>query len=558
MAKRLKNRVLAQTEMAHIPAGRFLQGRKVKPREVKYHDDAPQRLVQLSSYHVDKYEVSVKQFKACIEAGSCAAKGIDLEKVEGDEQPAHYVTWYAAERYCKWLGKRLPTEAEWERAARGDKGRAYPWKEKNLRCKLANVGLALHPHRGLGYVCEHGPTPVTWFEHDGSPYGLSQMGGNVAEWVQDWYRPDYYKKAPKKDPRGPKKGESAYRTHGGKVVQDAGVKTVRGGCYFCSDYTTHVTYRWYATPSRRDHRIGFRCASSREVPRPAPPAKEAPPRRKGTHDMVLVPAGSFLRGSVALEVKPPASGQYSSAVPTRHGQDELPQRSIHLDAYYIDRYEVSVAQYKACYEAKACGHALWQDPGSKFNVAKNPYSNFKSYVRPNQPVNGVSWLNARDYCKWRGKRLPTEAEWEKAMRGAKGAQLPEHGLCGNIGHFAKVTRLYGRPGEYRSFSYSTTIPVRWYQRCKSPYGAVQMLGNVQEWVSDWYGWNYYKKSPDKNPTGPAEGTMRVKRGSCWICPLKYATTTWRDKARPEAQDGMTGIRCALSASVAGKGEGSPR
>ena len=542
--------MLAETEMVHISAGQFLQGVKAKPEDMAANDAAPQRLVYLASYHVDKYEVSVAQLKACVEAGACAARGFDAERVEGDEQPAHYVTWHAAKQFCRWLGKRLPTEAEWERAARGDKGLDYRWRDKKLRCKMANVGLELVQYRAIAsFVCEHRPTPVTWYEKDRSPHGVYQMAGNVAEWVNDWYAHDYYKTAPLRDPKGPPKDRSVYRSQGGTVYKNAGVKTVRGGCFHCPRHTANVIWRWHSAPSRRDHRIGFRCASTNTVSRPVGSKEKAPPRRGPTHDMVRVPRGPFLRGSLSLEVKTPTSGQYSTAVPARHGQDELPQRTIHLDAFYIDRFEASVAQYEKCFAAKACGPALWLDPGSKFNTAKNPYSALKSYVRPDQPAIGVSWFNARDYCKWRGKRLPTEAEWEKAARGTKGALLPEHGLCGNIGHFAKITRNYGRPGEYRSFNYSTTIPVRWYQRCTSPYGAVQMLGNVQEWVSDRYGWNYYKKSPDQNPQGPAEGALRVKRGSCWICPLKYATTTWRDKARPDAQDGMTGIRCALSASA---------
>ena len=253
-----------------------------------------------------------------------------------------------------------------------------------------------------------------------------------------------------------------------------------------------------------------------------------------------------------MKKKTPWDDEFTKDDTERPPWNEFPQRKIYLDAYYIDRDEVSVAQYTQCFNAGACGPALWQDPKSKFNVKKNPYSSFHSYVRPKQPVTGVSWFNARDYCTWKKRRLPTEAEWEKAARGKNGMRYPwgdDYPLCENIGLGTSLTRTRSRATGNILFTYSTTVPVTWYERCKSPYGVRQMLGNVSEWVSDWYRYDYYKISPSKNPQGPSKGKVKVKRGSCWICPLKWATTTRRLKAKPDARDGMTGIRCALSASA---------
>ena len=195
-ARRIKNRVLASSPMVHIPAGKFLQGCDNKRKDNNCAgDETPQRLVRLSSYYMDIYEVSVMQFKACVEAGACSAKGASLGSMNGDDQPVHAITWYEASKYCAWLGKRLPTEAQWERAARGDRGAINAWG-KELGCKYSNSSMGETPLlRGQVYrVCENGPTPVTWFKRDESPWGLYQMGGNVSEWVSDWYTPDYYRK----------------------------------------------------------------------------------------------------------------------------------------------------------------------------------------------------------------------------------------------------------------------------------------------------------------------------------------------------------------------------
>lgn len=201
--------------------------------------------------------------------------------------------------------------------------------------------------------------------------------------------------------------------------------------------------------------------------------------------MALIPAGEFLMGTPIPEGQ---GGEF----------DEYPQHSVYLDAFYIDKYEVTNAQYQKFMETT--GHAApayWND--DKFN-------------KPNQPVVGVSWFDAEAYCKWANKRLPTEAEWEKAARGTDGRKYP-------WGHEAPnaegMWRANHNPGDKTADGFEYTAPVGSFPAGASSYGVMDMAGNVWEWVADWYRGNYYKDSPKNNPKGPNSGLVRGLRGGSW-------------------------------------------
>jgi formylglycine-generating enzyme required for sulfatase activity len=216
--------------------------------------------------------------------------------------------------------------------------------------------------------------------------------------------------------------------------------------------------------------------------------------------MVLVPAGEFLMGSDDGDA------------------DEKPPHRVHLDAYHVDRYEVTNALYRRLMEATGRqAPSYWND--SKWNGAS-------------QPVVGVSWHDAEAYCKWAGKRLPTEAEWEKAARGTDGRKYP----WGEQWDASRANSDASKLGK--------TATVGSYPSGVSPYGAHDMAGNVWEWVADWYARDYYQRSPERNPPGPDSGTSRVLRGGSWDFNPFNLRSTYRINYTPVYRSHDFGFRCA--------------
>ncbi|QPJ65707.1 MAG: formylglycine-generating enzyme family protein [Candidatus Nitrohelix vancouverensis] len=259
-------------------------------------------------------------------------------------------------------------------------------------------------------------------------------------------------------------------------------------------------------------------------------------------DMALVPGGSFLMGvdkKVHADVeKMSKSKQLKYAVSRDAFHDEGPAHNVVLDPFYMDIYETSNKQYAEF--MKATGHpapAYWDDH------LRN---------KPEQPVSGVNWNDATAFCSWANKRLPTEAEWEKAARGPEGFMYP----WGNEVDASKAN--FGRKNEH-------TANVTEYPEGKSGYGIYNMAGNVFEWVQDWYDPNFYKNTRETvNPTGPKDGAYlsatgtyvdriaigkkRVIRGGSWYAPAESITNThrfWNDPMNNSYGVGL-GFRCARS------------
>jgi formylglycine-generating enzyme required for sulfatase activity len=205
-------------------------------------------------------------------------------------------------------------------------------------------------------------------------------------------------------------------------------------------------------------------------------------------------------------------------------EDERPLHRVWLDAFAMDLHEVTTAQY-ALFLAATNRPAPWQ------------WQTVDLSQHGDRPVIGVDWADADAFCRWKGKRLPTEAQWEKAARGTDGRLHPwgNQTPTSALANFALGAR----------FSYSQVLmPVRSFEQGKSPYGLYQMAGNVWEWVQDWYAANYYETSPERNPPGPEQGQFKVLRGGSWSDLPKYLLTYGRFKLPPETRNSYTGFRCA--------------
>jgi formylglycine-generating enzyme required for sulfatase activity len=483
-------------EMVEVSAGEFVMGasygdtlRRMQEwrREAgfelrRFTDESPQLIVDLPAFKIDKLPVTNARYRACVAAGVCGqveemSPNLPSDYTDNsryDDYPVRGVFWDDAVAYCGWVGKRLPTEAEWEKAARGADGRRYPWGDA---WDASNVTPLL--------------SPVGQHPEGASPYGALDMLSGGGEWTSTPFR--LYPGNPNPPMDAP-----------GGFGNPASWPTVRGFS------TNKNAFHWVTVRSRKHpdygREVGFRCVEGQTPPvslaealvRTDVASTPQPTEAVNLEDMVYVPAGTFVMG-------------YNEPYTNSRGMNEranaMPAHVVHLDAFYIDRYEVTYAEYVRFLNAMG-GHELacqgfncaavrrLDDPGS--------YSNRHIVLKDRQyqvepgfedlPMGEVSWYGASAYCAWLGKRLPAEAEWEKAARGTDGRLFP-----------------WGDEWDPRGAADPHPHGVGNQAINVSPYGAYDMLGNAVEWVADWYAPNYYAHSPFHNPTGPARGEKRVRR-----------------------------------------------
>lgn len=272
------------------------------------------------------------------------------------------------------------------------------------------------------------------------------------------------------------------------------------------------------------------------------------PKPWGPDDMALIPAGEFLMGS-------PSSDGFT---------DERPQRSVFLSAFRLDRYEVTNAQYEQF--VKATSHAAPTNPNPSVTLWNDgrPFPGSDTH-----PVVNVNWHDAVAYCVWAGKRLPTEAEWEKAARGTNARLYPwgdewNAGKANSASYWAGRTIEFKDAIEWKAFWMDgdgarmskerglkgevLTLPVGSLPEGVSPSGLFDMAGNASEWVQDWFEPYYYLRAPRENPRGPDGKLLKVVRGGSWLKPASSLRTADRDYGLPTDQQSGTGFRCAKDAS----------
>jgi formylglycine-generating enzyme required for sulfatase activity len=492
--------------MSYIPAGTFLMG-----SEDGDSDERPVHSVTLDAFWMDQTEVTNGMYAQCVAVGDCTQpEAIDSNTRSGyygdadyASYPVIHVNWYQAQAYCNWAGRRLPTEAEWEYAARGGLvGAIYPWGDEDPSCTLG-------AQNGAQYNACNPYDTILVGSFASNGYSLYDMAGNVWEWVADWY--GSYSSAAVENPVGPATGD--YRVN-------------RGGAWDYDVYPLQVFPHSGNRPDSAFYNLGFRCALPTEAvdapaSTPLPPTLISTPASIETQvslvdGMVMsyIPAGTFLMGSDSGE------------------DDEQPVHSVTLDAFWMDQTEVTNGMYAQCVTAGACS-----PPDNTYTNTRSSY--YGDPVYADYPVIYVDWNQASTYCAWAGRQLPTEAQWEYAARG---------GLVGSAypwGNEAPNCMFGAQNGaQYASCSPDDTILVGSF--APNGYGLYDMAGNVWEWVADWYSEDYYSNSPIENPTGPASGVYRVVRGGSWSNVEFNLRVSYCGRYSPDGTYLSIGFRCASS------------
>ncbi len=490
-----------------------------------FEDEKPQRRIAISrGFWMDRTEVTVASFRAF-----SRATGQPLPPPPGFPQneahPVVNVTWADAAAYCAWAGGRLPTEAEWEFAARGvSEGAKYPLGQALARDHANWEGVEGRDRWGR-------TAPAGSFAPN--PSGLLDLAGNVWEWTADWYDPRAASGGPATDPTGPPAGA---------------MKVVRGGAFNAQPRSLRSSNRGKFNPSARMESIGLRCVHDGEAPAGAPVQQQgvqpvpvispsvspadtsasttgtaaAPPRERPLPPPAGPSAGtrSFPPSSAAMVLVPP--GVYEIGAVRGDGAgfaDEQPRHAVTLArGVWIGTTEVTVAQYRTY--GQATGAALPPTP---------------SWADDTHPVVGVTWEEVSAYCRWAGGRLPTEAEWEAAARGGTSGWRYPWGA--EISHEdANFDGVGGRDMWPKSSPVGSFVA--------NGFGLVDVAGNVWEWTADRYDERYYARSPAVDPRGPEEGKARVVRGGCWTSDPGRLRSSYRFSLDPSESQVSVGFRCA--------------
>jgi formylglycine-generating enzyme required for sulfatase activity len=433
-------------------------------------DEAPANRVACTAFRIGRTPVTNAEYAVFVAATDHAVPSHWARGAvpDGREQhPVTYVSWDDAVAFCGWAGGFLPTEAQWERAARGDDERVWPWGDEPPGAEHATF--------------DRGDTaPVGSSPRGTGPFGALDQAGNAWEWTTSALRAYPY------DALDGREDGSRWE-----------LRVVRGGAFIHGPGQIRCSYRYGMLPGTVDHYVGFRLAAQPEA------------RLGLAVDLVDVPAGEVLLGN-----HPRPSGGPAPVA-------EAPLHTVVVEAAQLAATPVTNEEYRVFIEET--GHPAppnW--PGGAMPEA-----------RARHPVTYVDWFDATAYCRWVGARLPTEAEWEKGARSTDarlypwGADEPPTPRA-NVGAGAK------RGG---------TTPVGSYPGGASPYGLLDMSGNVWEWVSSSF--EPYPYDAADGREDPETGAPRVLRGGSYASPdFRFARCAARSRSAPGRRSPHIGFRLA--------------
>jgi formylglycine-generating enzyme required for sulfatase activity len=462
-----------------VPAGPFTMGSDPALEHAPDPDEAPAHEVEVDAFRLGRTPVTNVQYGAFVEAtgqsppaawpGGTVPLGRELH-------PVTYVTWDEAAAFCRWAGGYLPTEAQWERAARGDDRRTWPWGDDPPR--PAQAVLELTDTR-----------PVGGRASGAGPFGHLDLAGNAWEWTSSVFRAYPY------DPGDGREGDGP------------GPRVVRGGAFTHGPAEARCSYRHGMLPGTVDHYVGFRLAA-------------APGVEVDGIELLDVPAGIARLGN---DVRPS-----QGAAPT----DEVPRHTCEVEAVALTAMPVTNEQYAAFVAATGRATPIhWVDGAVPPELERHP-------------VTHVDWHDAVAFCAWAGGRLPTEAEWEKGARGDDGRLYPwgDDAPDGRRAH----------AGE--GMKHGTTTTVGAALEGASPYGLLDMAGNVWEWVSSAYRPYPYDAGDGREDTTRDES--RVLRGGSFASPSAgHLRCARRSASRPGRRSSHIGFRVARPADDERKDNG---
>ena len=418
--------------------------------------EQPAHAVTVAGFWMQQTEVTNAQYGRCVADGACTPpqeEGWDAPALA--EHPVSHVDWEQANAYARWAGGRLPTEAEWERACRGDDERLYPWGDEAPTAELANFG------NNVGETLPVGSLPA-----GASPYGLLDLSGNVWEWTSSLEQPYPY-----------------VADDGREDANAEGKRTARGGSFYYTQYQLRCPARSGFTPTTANPNFGLRVVIS--------PADVPLVNAVDGGVYVYVPGGEFTMGA-----------EEATAV----SDQEQPAHAVTVAGFWMQQTEVTNAQYGRCVADGACTPP--QEEG------------WDAPALAEHPVSHVDWEQANAYARWAGGRLPTEAEWERACRGDDERLYP----WGDEAPTAELANFGNNVGE--------TLPVGSLPAGASPYGLLDLSGNVWEWTSS-LEQPYPYVADDGREDANAEGKRIARGGSFYYtqyqlrCPARsgFAPTT---------------------------------